>query len=167
MDKNIRTSGYQNIVNKFILIALLFSLTTTTSFSQGKKKQKRIDLVIAEARTYIGTPYAWGGNTRVGVDCSGLIRNCYQKINVNLPRTAEEQSKIGSGKSWGSIRPGDIVYFKFKEKREKWYHSGMITSVEGNQIKFIHASSSRGVVESNLNSDYYKKNVKKFRRVIK
>ncbi|MFY0598152.1 MAG: C40 family peptidase [Cyclobacteriaceae bacterium] len=154
-------------MNKLILVLLLFALTVTASLAQGKKKQKRIDHVIAEARTYIGTPYVWGGNTKKGVDCSGLIHNCYKKINVNLPRTAEEQSKIGSSKSWGSIRPGDIVYFKFKQKRDKWYHSGMITSVDGDEIKFIHASSSRGVVESNLNSDYYKKNVKKFRRVIK
>lgn len=122
--------------------------------------------MVAEAKTYIGTPYVWGGSSRKGIDCSGLIYNCYRKIDVKLPRTAEQQSKIGNSKSWGSVRPGDIVYFKFKEKRNKWYHSGLIISVDGDNIKFIHASSSRGVVESNLNSDYYKKNVKKFRRVI-
>lgn len=154
-------------MNKLFLVLLLSSVTLTASFGQSRKKQKRIDTVIAEAKSYIGTPYVWGGNTKAGVDCSGLIYHCYKKIDVKLPRTAKEQSKIGGAKSWGSIRPGDIVYFKFKEKREKWYHSGMITSVKGDEITFIHASSSRGVVESNLNSDYYKKNVKKFRRVIK
>ncbi|MFT6866739.1 MAG: putative lipoprotein NlpC [Cyclobacteriaceae bacterium] len=151
---------------------LIFTLIISLSicgygFGQSKKKQKHIDRVIAEARTYIGTPYVWGGNTKMGIDCSGLIYHCYKKIDVNLPRTAQDQSKIGSSKSWGSIRPGDIVYFKFKEKREKWYHSGLITSVNGDEIKFIHASSSKGVVESNLNIDYYKKKVKAFRRVIK
>ncbi|MEO9474309.1 MAG: C40 family peptidase [Cyclobacteriaceae bacterium] len=153
-------------MNRIITI-LLISLSVLSGVNgQSRKKQKRIDLVVAEAKTYIGTPYVWGGSSRKGIDCSGLIFNCYRKIDVKLPRTAEQQSKIGNSKSWGSVRPGDIVYFKFKEKRNKWYHSGLIISVDGDNIKFIHASSSRGVVESNLNSDYYKKNVKKFRRVI-
>ncbi|MEP0366778.1 MAG: C40 family peptidase [Cyclobacteriaceae bacterium] len=153
-------------MNRIITILLISLSVLSTVKGQSRKKQKRIDLVVAEARTYIGTPYVWGGSSRGGVDCSGLIYNCYRKIGVKLPRTAEQQSKIGNSKSWGSVRPGDIVYFKFKEKRNKWYHSGLIISVDGDNIKFIHASSSRGVVESNLNSDYYKKNVKKFRRVI-
>ncbi len=152
---------------RFVLGILISLVLIGANHGQSKKKEKKIAHVIDEARTYIGTPYVWGGTSRSGIDCSGLIYNCYQKIDVNLPRTAKEQSKIGSGKSWGSIRPGDLVYFKFKEKRDKWYHSGMITSVEGDEIKFIHASSSKGVVESSLNSDYYKKNVKSFRRVIK
>jgi len=153
-------------LNRLLALLIISLCVTSLASGQSRRKQKNIDLVIAEAKTYIGTPYVWGGNSRRGIDCSGLIYNCYRKIDVKLPRTAEQQSKIGNSKSWGSIRPGDIVYFKFKEKRNKWYHSGMIISVEGDNIKFIHASSSRGVVESNLNSDYYKKNVKKFRRVI-
>ena len=92
---------------------------------------------------------------------------CYKKIDVNLPRTAKEQSKYGKKIGWDNLKPGDIVFFKFKQKGEKWYHSGMITSVKGEKIKFIHASTSKGVVESNLMVDYYRKSVKNFRRVIK
>lgn len=150
----------------FILLLLFFS-STFEAPAQNKRKRKDINEVIKEAKTYIGTPYVYGGLSRKGIDCSGLIYNCYRKIDVNLPRTAEAQSKIGSSQSWKSVRPGDIVYFKFKEKGEKWWHSGMITKVDGDRITFIHASSSRGVTESSLNSDYYAKNVKKFRRVIK
>ncbi len=135
--------------------------------AQTKRKRQDINAVIKEAKTYVGTPYKYGGLSRKGIDCSGLIYNCYKKIDIDLPRTAEEQSKIGSSQSWKSVRPGDIVYFKFKEKGEKWWHSGMITEVKGDNITFIHASSSKGVTESSLNSDYYSENVKKFRRVIK
>lgn len=151
-----------------VLLAFFFScLIIGQADAQSKRKRKKINQVISEARTYIGTPYRYGGMSGSGIDCSGLMYNCYQKIDVTLPRTSKEQSKVGRSKGWNSIRPGDIVYFKFKEKGNKWYHSGMITYAGDDDIRFIHASSSRGVVESSLMLDYYKKNVKKFRRVIK
>lgn len=132
-----------------------------------KKRKQNIASVISTGRSYIGTPYKWGGNTKAGIDCSGLIHNAYKTIGVKLPRTAKEQSKTGTKRGWEGIREGDLVYFKFKKKGSKWYHSGMITRVGDDKILFIHASSSKGVIESNLLSDYYKKNVKNFRRVIK
>lgn len=150
-----------------VSLGLLFTLNITPAQAQNKKKRRKISTVISTARSYIGTPYRYGGNSKSGIDCSGLIQQCYKKINVKLPRTAKEQSKIGNSKSWGTIREGDIVYFKFKQKGEKWYHTGMITKATKDEIRFIHASSSKGVIEANLKSDYYRKNVKKFRRVIK
>ena len=152
---------------KILLLTVLTLTLSTTVHAQNKRKRKQIDLVITEARKYIGTPYKYGGLSKSGIDCSGLIYTCYRKIDVTLPRVAKDQSKVGSSKSWGSIRPGDIVYFKFKQRGEKWFHAGMITYAEQDDIRFIHASTSQGVVESSLMSDYYKKNVKKFRRVIR
>lgn len=150
-----------------LFILVTFSVQPTEAQKKRKRKKQKVETAIATARSYIGTPYKWGGNTKSGIDCSGLIQKSYKTIGVNLPRTAKEQSKVGKKKGWEGIKRGDIVFFKFKQKGNKWYHSGMITSVTSDAIKFIHASSSRGVVESNLLSDYYKKNVKNFRRVIK
>ncbi len=155
----------------FKYLISIFFIAGIFIYSPAQKKKKRrvkkIESVIQTGRSYIGTPYKWGGNTKRGIDCSGLIHNSYKTIGVNLPRTAKEQSKVGKKRGWEGLRKGDLVYFKFKKKGSKWYHSGMITHVSHEKILFIHASSSKGVVESSLLSDYYKKNVKSFRRVIK
>lgn len=159
-----------NLTSPFKQITLLIILSLFViggSWAQNKKKQKKIDAVIAKARSFIGTPYKYGGLNSGGMDCSGLICNSLSAIDVNMPRVSKDQSKVGSSKNWNSIRPGDLVFFKFKEKGNKWYHAGLITSVEKGEIRFIHSSSSRGVIESDLNQAYYRDNVKKFRRVIK
>jgi len=160
-----------NIFKTFLIGILLVAVSVAPTYSQKKKKKKkkkhRITAVISTAKGYIGSPYRYGGTSRKGIDCSGLMLQCYKKIGVKLPRTAKEQSKYGNKVSWGNLKKGDIVFFKFKQKGEKWYHSGMISSVKGENIWFIHASSSKGVVESNLMVDYYRKKVKNFRRVIK
>ena len=152
---------------KYLLSAFLIAGIFISAPAQNKKKRRKLESVIKTGRSYVGTPYKWGGLSRSGIDCSGLIYNSYKTIGVSLPRTAKAQSKTGNKRGWNGIREGDLVYFKFKKKGSKWYHSGMITYVGKDKILFVHASSSRGVIESNLLSDYYKKNVKNFRRVIK
>ena len=152
----------------FLFIAIFLLCVSTSAEAQNKKKrQAQLQTVVTTAKSYLGTPYQWGGNTKKGIDCSGLIYNSYKAAGIEIPRVAEDQSKYGKSKGWDDVRTGDVVTFKFKEKREKWWHSGIITQVSGDQIKFIHASTSRGVTEDNLLSDYYKSNVKRIRRIIK
>ena len=157
-------------LNLLIIITLLtFTVTIlpqNQAIGQNKKKQNKITLATKHAKSFIGTPYKYGGNSKIGIDCSSLIQQSYSKIGIKMPRTAQQQAKVGNRKGEGSVRPGDIVYFKFKQKGEKWWHTGMVTYVDHKKIKFIHASSSRGVVEDTYN-DYYKKHTKYFRRVIK
>ncbi|MGL1887039.1 MAG: C40 family peptidase [Reichenbachiella sp.] len=157
-------------MKKYLLLSVLFILcasTITVAQSKKKKKQKKINTVIHTAESYKGTPYKYGGTSKSGIDCSALMQNSFSSAGYKIPRTAKEQSKTGKNISMGGIKPGDLVFFKFKDKRDKWYHSGLVTKIEGDHIYFVHASSSRGVVQSELTSNYYEPKIKAIRRIIK
>jgi cell wall-associated NlpC family hydrolase len=114
--------------------------------------------VIQAARSYIGTPYKYGGTSRRGMDCSGLLCTTFQTINITLPRPSYEQAEYGQEVRLRDVRPGDLVFFSEKKSRNKVSHAGMVTSVNGPEdVTFIHASTSRGVIEDNLYKEYYQK----------
>jgi cell wall-associated NlpC family hydrolase len=101
------------------------------------------------------------------MDCSGLLLNSFKAIEVSLPRSSEAQSRIGAEVKMKNLQPGDLVFFATGKKRRMITHVGMVTEIKGkDEIKFIHASSSLGVVETNIYADYYQKRFRAARRVI-
>ncbi len=123
--------------------------------------------MIKTARSFRGTPYKWGGTTRAGMDCSGLLINSFASIDYPIPRMSADQSKIGKKVKLKDIRRGDLVFFATGNKRRKITHVGLVTDVRGKEkVIFIHSSSSRGVIETNMYSTYYKKRFIMARRVL-
>lgn len=122
----------------------------------NKNLDQNIRTVISTARSFRGTPYRYGGTSRIGMDCSGLLCTSFQSINVTLPRNSTDQSRFGSPVRLSDIREGDMVFFGFNNSREIT-HVGLVTEVRGrDDIQFIHASTSLGVTENNLNSNYFR-----------
>lgn len=150
-----------------VLIIFLIFTTSCASHKKAQIREEKISKVIAEARTYTGTPYRYGGTTRVGMDCSGLLCNSFRVVDVTLPRTSEDQSTAGKAVKMKELEPGDLVFFATGKKRRKITHVGMVTEVNGRKdVKFIHASSSLGVIETNLYAAYYQKRYRTARRLI-
>jgi len=127
------------------------------SSSESWRASGNTSKVIQTAQSYLGTPYRYGGNTRSGIDCSGLLCASFETAGLKLPRSSNEQAEFGQEVSINEIAPGDMVFFAERKGGNKVTHAGLVTAVRGkDSITFIHSSTSRGVVEDNLLSDYYR-----------
>jgi len=101
-------------------------------------------------KNWQGVRYRYGGLNTKGVDCSGLILRAYKELyNVDLPRTVAEQARKGTRIKKKHLRPGDLVFFKTGRYSR---HVGIYLGED----KFIHASRSKGVIQSNLNNTYWR-----------
>jgi cell wall-associated NlpC family hydrolase len=88
----------------------------TINNNVGKGDQSVGNAIVAEARTYIGVWYLWGGNDRNGIDCSGLTKACHKKVGITIDRWSGHQAiggkAIGDGKEdLDKALPGDIICY--------------------------------------------------------
>lgn len=135
--------------------------------SKTHQGNEKADKVISVARSYIGTPYKFGGTSRAGLDCSGLMLISFKEVNITLPRTSAEQSNVGTAVKYSDLIPGDLVFFTDKKGGTKVVHVGIVSIVNGpRDVKFIHSSTKLGVVESDLYVSYYESILIKARRVL-
>lgn len=105
--------------------------------------------ILALAFRLKGTPYEWGGEDPDGVDCSGFVQEVYRMGGYRLPRLADEQFTATAATDRQALQPGDLVFFTTYLPGPS--HVGIYLG-EG---RFLHASSSRGVTEDRLDSEYF------------
>lgn len=138
--------------------------------------KKHVNLVAANAKTkekinllaqietqyqeWKNTPYRYGGLSRKGVDCSGLVMLFFRdQMNIALPRTTREQVKRGKKIAKGHYKAGDLVFFKTGRNQSHvgiYYKNNM----------FLHASYSKGVMLSSLDNPYWKKHYWQAMRIL-
>jgi len=125
--------------------------------------EQAFNVIIAEAKKYIGWPYVWGGaQPSTGFDCSGFTQWTFAQAGIKLPRTAQEQYDISSKISPAEAKPGDFVFYTGTYETDKYItHIGIYM---GNGIMFD--SNGSGIGNHDINSPYWQSHLVGFGRVI-
>lgn len=157
---------YKHYLWGFLLGCIFFASCRSTKHSvhqHGKNEGYKMQFV-NECRQYLGVPYKLGGNTKAGMDCSGLVVQVFKNQNINLPRTSHEQAQKGKTIPFNEADIGDLIFFATSNNGIN--HVGIVTAIHPQQgLQFIHASTSKGVREDFLSNSYWNKAFVKVVRV--
>lgn len=127
---------------------------------------EKADLIINTAMAYSGVRYRYGGTTKKGMDCSGLLYVSFGKNDIPLPRISYQMADEGKKIKLNKVTKGDLLFFKTSKKGKKINHVGLVVAVDGRDIRFIHATSSRGVIVSSLQEGFWNYSFVKATRVL-
>ncbi len=133
------------------------SIDADSGFYQQKSKVLGYNLngnenpaLLKEVKKWLGTPYLYGGNTLSGADCSGFVGMVYKQVyNISLDRITINMAQNTRRVNKRHLQEGDLVFFSINSRRVS--HVGIYLS----NNRFVHASSSRGVVVDSLDNDYF------------
>lgn len=119
--------------------------------------------ILNEAYTWLGTPYGYGKAEKgKACDCSGMVMSVYQKVTgVKLPRNSAQQQDFCRKLNKKDVRVGDLCFFATGKDPNRTSHVGIM--VDDNN--FIHSSTSKGVVVSDITQPYWIKTFTGFGRV--
>ena len=122
-----------------------------TSESHNATNGSRMS-VVNEAMEHIGVPYVWAGNSPSGFDCSGFTSYVLGKNDKTLSRRAVDQYQQSQKIKRKNIQKGDLVFFS---NGSGVSHVGIIVSDKGGDIQMVHASSSKGIIITNVDKSSY------------
>ncbi|MFH6972140.1 C40 family peptidase [Flavobacterium petrolei] len=137
------------------------------SRSEKRKTNQLAEQLIEAASDNLGIKYKYAGTTKAGYDCSGLMYSIFNAENITLPRNSLQQSKIGVvlNPKKDQAQKGDLIFFKTNKNREI-NHVGIVIEASDEEIKFIHSSTSKGVIISSTKEPYYQKTFVQINRVL-
>ena len=152
------------VVKKRTTYSKTRTVTVTSEAGETKKPKKRkkkakenteADNVISTALTFSGTRYRFGGTTTKGMDCSGLVYVSLKENQIDFPRMSHEMATKGKRIQLGKVQRGDLLFFNTKKRGKRINHVGLVVQVDGDDVRFIHATSSRGVIVSSLREGFW------------
>lgn len=145
-----------------LIVLLCFSSCKSSKSAKVVTKKEpishsntKVDKIVGNALKYEGTRYKYGGTTKRGMDCSGLVMVAFNEEGIAVPRTTADLSKYGDWVDIKKLQKGDLVFFATRKNSRKVNHVGIVTSTKNNEIKFVHASTSKGVITSSLDERYW------------
>lgn len=135
------------------------SNNTSSNFNSTYSKELGVTLngsedkkLISCLAEWVGAPYKYGGNTKQGTDCSGMVFSVYKETyNIDMNRSSADQLKNVKEIDKKDLKAGDLVFFKISG--DKISHVGIYLG----ENKFIHATTKKGVMVNDLDEEYYKK----------
>jgi len=126
----------------------LAEISEILDVSESTLKNKNLYNFIID---WYGTPYKYGGMNEDGIDCSGFTNILYKEIyKIQIPRVSKDIAENVKRKYTEDLKEGDLVFFSFG-KTGIVNHVGIYL----HNNKFVHASTSKGVIISNLTEPYY------------
>ncbi len=133
------------------------SPSASTKPPETFEQQKMMDAILA----WMGTPYEYSKASKSGTDCSGFTQQIFKEsAGMELPRTTEEQVKLGTSIVQDNLKFGDLIFFNTTG------HDPSHVGIYIGDDMFAHASVSFGVTLSSMYSSYYKKRYTGARRVL-
>ncbi len=141
---------------------------TSEVFSESEMSSSgpaQVDAIIQTALDYTGTRYKYGGTTKKGMDCSGLLYVAFRSNDVEIPRVSHEMADQGKRIKMSKVQKGDLLFFKTTRKGKRINHVGLVIEVQRGDVKFIHSTTSRGVIVSSLREGYWNYSFVKATRV--
>lgn len=146
---------------QFLIISVLLLILTSCGASKKAAAVAKVELELEKQyQLYKGVPYKWGGMDRRGFDCSGFVGKVYKEgLKTQLPRTTKDIASMGRKVSKHKLKPGDLVFFR---PSRKYRHVGIYV---GDNL-FMHSSTSKGIMKSNLDNVYWKKKFRYAKRIL-
>ena len=148
---NHQYSFATNYLKKYLPENYENEISVEKNTNSATKKSNR-DQLVEYAKTFIGVPYVYSGKTPKGFDCSGFTSYVLENSGLVIPRRAADQEKESNNLNVKSIQKGDLIFF---DNGGDVSHVGIIVSTKNGKIEMIHASSSKGIIITDVSSSKY------------
>lgn len=151
---------------RILFFFFAFSLLSCGASKEKSVSQEAAKAIATTAQSFLGTPYRYGGATRKGMDCSGLVHTALKRNGISFPRVSYHMAQEGKRVRVAKVQKGDLLYFNTGKSRRRINHVGLVVEVRRNRIKFIHATTSQGVLVSSLRETYWNRAFVKAMRIL-